>query len=119
MEENNQLLNTIIRGIQEKKGRKIAVLDLRNLIGAVCQYFIVCEGNTPTQVDAIVESVADIVREELHEKPVKVVGRENSIWVAMDYTDCMVHVFVPDYRRFYDIERLWSDAKTTTIPDED
>jgi len=70
-------------------------------------------------VDAIAESVDDMVRKELQEKPVRVVGLENALWVAMDYTDVLVHVFVPDMREYYDLEHLWADAKLTRVPDLD
>ena len=85
----------------------------------ICQYFIICQGNSPTQVEAITESVGDMVREQLHEKPAHVVGLENAQWVAMDYTDVLVHIFLPDVREYYDLEHLWEDAPLTRIPDLD
>ena len=81
--------------------------------------FIVCTGQSPTQVQAIADSVSETVRMEAGEKPVKVVGEDNAVWVAMDYTDVMVHVFVPDTREYYDIEHLWEDAPKTVIPNEE
>ena len=119
MEQSRQLVDTIIKGIQEKKGSGIVVADLNGIDGTICRYFVVCQGNTPTQVEAIAESVSDMVREELSEKPVRVVGLENALWVAMDYTDVLVHVFVPDMRAYYDLEHLWADASLTRIEDLD
>jgi ribosome-associated protein len=114
-----QLLDTIVKGIQEKKGQDITIIDLRGIDGAIAQYFVICQGNTPTQVEAITDSIADMAREELREKPAHVVGLELAHWVAMDYTDVMVHIFVPDMRSYYNIENLWQDAKLTEIPNLD
>jgi ribosome-associated protein len=119
MEQTNTLVKTIIKGIQEKKGTNIVVADLDGIEGTICRQFVVCQGNTPTQVDAITESIDDMVRTELREKPAHMVGRENALWVAMDYGDVLVHVFVPDMREYYDLEHLWEDAKLTRIPELD
>ena len=118
MEQTERLIQTIIEGIQEKKGTGIVVADLSGIDGTICRNFIVCQGNSPTQVEAIAESIGDVCREKLHEKPTHVVGLENAQWVAMDYTDVMVHVFLPDVRRYYDLEHLWDDAPLTVINDE-
>lgn len=114
-----KLVNSIIKGIQEKKGQDITVIDLRNIDGAIAQYFVVCQGNTPTQVEAITDSVSDMARIELGEKPAHVVGLEQAHWVAMDYTDVIVHIFVPDMRTYYNIENLWQDAEQAHIPNLD
>lgn len=119
MEETKQLVKTIIEGIQEKKGSGIVIADLSGIEGTICKYFIICQGNSPAQVEAIAESVGDMARERLMEKPTHVVGLENALWVAMDYTDVMVHIFLPDVRAYYDLEHLWDDAPLTHIPDID
>ncbi len=119
MEETKRLLNTIIEGIQEKKGSSIVVADLRNIDGTICQYFVICQGNSPMQVEAIAESVGDYCREKAGEKPAHVVGLENAQWVAIDFTDIIVHIFLPEVRAFYDLETLWQDAQLTEIPDID
>ena len=118
MNQTSQLVETITKGIQEKKGQRIVVADLQGIEGAICNYFIVCQGNSPSQVEAITESVSDMAREQLGEKPTTVVGLENVQWVAMDYGDVLVHIFVPDMREFYDLEHLWDDAELTVIEDE-
>ena len=105
----------IIEGIQEKKGSDIIVADLSNIEGAICRYFVICTGNSPAQVEAITDSVTDVVRANIGEKPVKVVGLENAQWVAMDYTDALVHIFLPDVREYYDLEHLWEDASFERI----
>ena len=119
MNEIKQLVETITKGIQEKKGRQIVIADLTAMDSSICRYFVICHGNSPSQVEAITESVGDMVREELGEKPTHVVGLDNAQWVAMDYTDVLVHVFLPDVREYYDLEHLWDDAPLTQIPDLD
>jgi ribosome-associated protein len=119
MEQTTSLVETIVKGIQEKKGAGIVVADLKGIEGTICNYFIICQGGSPTQVEAIAESVSDTVRNDLQEKPTHVVGLENAQWVAMDYTDTLVHIFLPDVREYYDLEHLWDDAKLTRINDLD
>jgi ribosome-associated protein len=119
MEATKQLVETITKGIQEKKGSNIVIADLDGLDGTICRYFVICQGNSPSQVEAITESVGDFARKTLGEKPVHVVGLENAQWVAMDYTDVMAHIFLPDVREYYDLEHLWDDAKLSHIPDMD
>ncbi|MDE5784640.1 MAG: ribosome silencing factor [Prevotella sp.] len=119
MEQTEALIKSIVKGIQEKKGSQIVIADLSGIDGAICRNFVVCQGNSPTQVEAIADSIRDVAREEQHEKPVRVVGLENAQWVVMDYTDVMVHVFLPDVRAYYGLEHLWEDAPLTQIPDLD
>lgn len=114
-----KLVETITKGIQEKKGQSIVIADLSGIDGTICHYFVICQGNSPSQVEAITDSVGEFARKELGEKPVHVVGLENAQWVAMDYTDVLVHIFLPDVRDYYDLEHLWEDAKLTRIPDLD
>jgi ribosome-associated protein len=111
------LVNTIVEALQEKKGQKIVTLDLTKLEGSICQYFIICQGNTPTQVSALSDSVWDTVSEKLHEKPLGAVGMKEAQWVAMDYGNVMIHIFVPAVREYYNLEHLWADADVTEIPD--
>ncbi|MBR3907842.1 MAG: ribosome silencing factor [Bacteroidaceae bacterium] len=117
--EAKEVINRIVEGIQEKKGKGIVVVDMLGLRNSVCDYFVICQGNSPNQVSAITDSIADTVREQCGKKPYAIDGLRNSQWVAMDYGDILVHVFLPDVRSFYDIEHLWADAKITEIPDID
>ncbi|MBQ7451926.1 MAG: ribosome silencing factor [Prevotella sp.] len=118
MTENIQkLVDTIVNGIQEKKGHNISVIDMQGMEGVICQAFVVCEGGSPSQVSAICDSVEEMMRKEHKEKPTRIAGLENSIWVAMDYVDIIVHIFLPDARDFYSLESLWQDAPTIEIPD--
>ena len=119
MKRTTPLVETIIKGIQEKKGQCIMVADLQGIDGTICNYFVICQGSSPTQVEAITESVGDLAREELREKPSMVAGLENRQWVAMDYGDVMVHIFLPDVRAYYDLEHLWDDATLESIPNLD
>ncbi|WP_179005322.1 ribosome silencing factor [Winogradskyella forsetii] len=111
----DQLITTIIGGIEEVKGKEITILDLREIENTVCDYFIVCEGSSNTQVNAIVGSIQKQVSKTLKDKPWHVEGTENAEWVLMDYVNVVVHVFQKHIREYYDIESLWGDAKTTQI----
>lgn len=112
---NDDLLANIIKGIEEVKGENIDILDLRAIDNTVCDYFVVCNGNSNTQVNAIVGSIQKIVSKELKDKPWHVEGAENGEWVLMDYVTIVVHVFQKHIREYYQIESLWGDAKITTI----
>ncbi|MBE16007.1 MAG: ribosome silencing factor [Dokdonia sp.] len=111
----DQLITTILKGIEEVKGQDIDILDLRELENTVCDYFIICNGTSNTQVAAIVNSIQKIVSKETKEKPWHIEGLDNAEWVLMDYVNIVVHVFQKHIREFYDIESLWGDAKITTI----
>ncbi|HPF96945.1 MAG: ribosome silencing factor [Flavobacteriaceae bacterium] len=111
----DQLIATILSGIEDVKGREINILDLREIENTVCDYFIICEGTSNTQVNAIVNSIQKKVSKELKDKPWHVEGSDNAEWVLMDYVNVVVHVFQKHVRDYYDIESLWGDAKTTVI----
>ena len=111
----DQLITTMISGIEEVKGKEITILDLREIENTVCDYFIVCEGTSNTQVNAIVNSIHKQVSKILKDKPWHVEGEDNAEWVLMDYVNVVVHVFQKQVREYYDIESLWGDAKTTQI----
>lgn len=112
---NDDLLANIIKGIEEVKGDNIKILDLRTIDNTVCDYFVICDGTSNTQVNAIVGSIQKIVSKELKDKPWHVEGAENGEWVLMDYVNIVVHVFQKHIREYYNIENLWGDAKITTI----
>jgi len=109
------LITTIVGGIEDVKGKEIIILDLREIENTVCDYFIVCEGTSNTQVNAIVSSIQKQVSKILRDKPWHVEGTDNAEWVLMDYVNVVVHVFQKHIRERYDIESLWGDAKTTEI----
>lgn len=119
MNETKDLVKKIIEGIQEKKGKNIVVADLTEIGDTICKYFVICEGNSPSQVLAITDSVKEYVRIHTGEKAYATDGIRNAQWVALDYGDVMVHIFLPDVRQFYRLENLWADARLTQIPDLD
>ncbi len=114
-----QLVQSVVEGIQEKKGRGIIIADLTNIETAPCNFFVICTCNSPQQVDAVADSVKEFSAKRVSEKPSAVAGRENALWVAMDYGTVMVHIFVPEAREHYDLEHLWEDATLQTVPDID
>ena len=99
----DQLITTIISGIEDVKGKEITILDLREIENTVCDYFIICEGTSNTQVNAIVNSVQKKVSKTLKDKPWHIEGSDNAEWVLMDYVNIVVHVFQKHIREFYDI----------------
>jgi len=111
----DQLIAVILSGIEDVKGKEINILDLREIENTVCDYFIICEGTSNTQVNAIVNSIQKKVSKELKDKPWHIEGSDNAEWILMDYVNVVVHVFQKHIREYYDIESLWGDAKTTVI----
>ena len=112
---DDSLIYSIIEAIENIKGKEINILDLRELENTVCDYFIICEGSSNTQVNAISGSVQKLVSKELKDKPWHIEGQTNSEWVLMDYVNVVVHIFQKHVREYYDIESLWGDAKITEI----
>ena len=100
MNEAETLVKKITEGIQEKKGKNIVIADLTAINDTIC-------------------SVKEYVHKEINDKPTGIDGLRNAEWVAMDYSDVLVHVFLPETRNFYNLEHLWADAKLTQIPDLD
>ena len=119
MNETERLIQQITEGIQDKKGKNIVIADLTKIEDTICNYFVICQGNSPSQVTAIVESVKYFARKGANAKPSAIDGLRNAEWVAMDYADILVHVFLPETRNFYNLETLWADAKLTQVPDLD
>lgn len=111
----DQLITEIVRGIEEIKGQDIEILDLREIENTVCDYFVICNGTSNTQVNAIVNSVQKLVSKALQEKPWHVEGSNNAEWVLLDYVHVVVHVFQKQIREFYNIEGLWGDARSLKI----
>ncbi|MEN8817432.1 MAG: ribosome silencing factor [Nonlabens sp.] len=109
------LISQIIAGIEDVKGNNITILDLRELENTVTSYFIICNGSSNTQVNAIVNSIQRKVSKELKENAWHVEGTSQGEWVLMDYVNVVVHVFQKHIREYYDLEELWGDAKSTVI----
>ena len=119
MTETEKLVNACVAGIQEKKGKKIRIVNLQGIDDTITQYLVIGEGNSPSQVAARTDSVREFARKEAHARPSAVDGTRNNLWVALDFIDVVVHLFVPDAREFYDIDNLWEDAEITDVPDID
>ena len=119
MNISKELIRQITKGIQDKKGSHIVVAALSDINDTICNYFIICQGNSPTQLLAITESVKETAQKETGLKPLATIGVQNAQWVAMDYGDVIVHIFLPEIREFYDLEHLWADAKLEQVPELD
>lgn len=109
-EELNDLL---IESIQDIKGKNIVKLDLRALEDAPTEYFIICEGDSNTQVKALAENIQRRIKEEYGLLPSHTEGARNALWICIDYFSTVVHVFYRETRAFYELEDLWSDASFT------
>ncbi len=112
-----QLVDTIIEGMKEVKAHNIVCVDLTDIPNSVTDYFIICHGESNTQVDSIAKSVEKETSKQLNEKPYHKEGSDNSLWILLDYVNVMVHVFYKETREHYDIEGLWADAKLINIED--
>ncbi len=112
------LLESIIKGIFEKQGKDVLKIDLRKLDNRIADYFIVCNGSSVSQVDAICDSVEDTVIRGAGEKPLHVEGLENCFWVLLDFGNVVVHIFQEEYRNFYNLESLWADASMEAVRDK-
>lgn len=112
---SEELTSAIVEAMQEKKANDIVVLDLRELSGAVCEFFVVCHGDSDTQVQAIADGIERDIKTKLQERPWHSEGKESAQWMLLDYVNVVAHVFYHEAREFYDIEGLWGDAKVEKI----
>lgn len=117
--DSELLTNAIVEGMQDNKAKDIVVLDLREIDSAVCDFFVICSGESTVQVDGIHAAVTRFTRKELKEKPWHVEGKTNSEWILLDYVTVVAHIFYKDARSFYDLESLWADAVRKDIPNLD
>lgn len=113
------LIDLVVKGIQEKKGTNIVIIDLRNVMNAYSDYSIVCTGSSDTNVQAISNSIEHLIRESLDEKPLHVEGYRAANWILMDYFETIVHIFKEDEREYYNLESLWADAKITSVTEKE
>lgn len=114
-----KLINAIVEAIQNKKGHNIVSLDLSELEGTICDAFVVCNADSTTQVDAIADGIVEELEEKLGEKPRRVEGKTNAAWIAVDYVDVMVHIFLTPLREYYQLEQLWADTPATRYESEE
>ena len=111
MTETQKLVNACVAG------KKIRIVNLEGIDDTITKYLVIGEGNSPSQVAALTESVREFARKQANTRPSAVDGTRNNLWVALDFIDVVVHIFVPDAREFYDIDNLWEDAEITDVPD--
>jgi ribosome-associated protein len=104
------LTQVIVSGIKERKGQDIMSLNLKKIPNAVCDAFVLCSGTSSTHVEAIADSVVEMVRKTTGDKPWHKEGFENAEWILLDYVNVVVHVFQVHSRMFYNLEKLWDDA---------
>lgn len=114
---NSKIIKTILAAIQEKKGEHIVSLDLRKISEAVADFFIICEAGSQPQIRAIAENVESRVKEKCGENPYHHEGFNNLQWVLIDYVNVVVHVMLPENRKFYRLEEMWSDASVENHED--
>ena len=108
--DNNEI-KVIADAMLDKKGQDVVSLDLRNIGTAISDYFIVCNADSTTNVDAIADNVEEMMLEKCGRKVLRSQGKENTFWIILDYGDIVVHIFQTQYREFYRLEALWSDAE--------
>lgn len=116
---NEHLTKLIVEGIQDRKGKKITLVDLSNLEDVCTEGFVICQGTSNMQVVAIADSIREYVQKESGIKPYNYDGYRSANWIVIDYGEVFVHVFLPEAREYYNLEQLWSDATLTEIPDLD
>jgi ribosome-associated protein len=109
------LVDVVVEGILEVKGKNISILDLRGINNRVCDYYIICQADSSTQVNAIAGSVEVMVKKRTGERPYHSEGFQNSEWILVDYVTVVVHIFQSQVRDFYNLESLWADAEITNI----
>jgi ribosome-associated protein len=113
-----KLVALIIEGIKEKKGKEIISIDISKFENSICNHFIICHGDSNTQVNAIAQWIEKFIEEQTNEKVWRKQGFENAQWVLLDYIDIVVHIFQKETRDFYNLESLWADGKVKKIENE-
>jgi ribosome-associated protein len=119
LEETIELKAAIIAAIEDKKGQNIVSIEIGKIENSISDFFIICNAQSNTQVNAISDGIERDIKTNLKEKPWKVDGRENSQWIVMDYSSIIVHIFQTPFRDFYKLEDLWADAPIEVIPSLD
>lgn len=114
-----ELVEEIVKGMQEKKAHNILIINLQEVTQAVADYFVICSGNSVSQVDALAESVIEMVEENTGESPWHQEGKENKEWILLDYANVVAHIFRKDRREFYALEDLWGDAEMVEVPTDE
>ena len=113
-----EVIDQIVEGIQDKKGKEIVIVDMLKLGNSICDYFVVCNANSTTNVLAIADNIEEEMIVKCNTKVLRQQGKENAFWIIMDFSDIVVHIFQTEYREFYRLEDLWADAVKTTYEEE-
>ncbi len=113
--DSKVLSEWVVEGMLNKKAMDVVIMDLRNVKHAIADYFILCSGNSDTQIDAISDAVEEEIHKQSKQNPWKREGKENKEWILLDYVDVVAHIFKKDKRTFYGLEELWGDAEITRI----
>ena len=109
--DSKTLISCIVEAIEEKQGKDIVNIDLSRLGNSICDYFIICHGDSAPQVNAIVRYIEEHVWKNLETDPLRKQGLENSQWVLLMYENIIVHIFMKEYRDYYRLEDLWADGR--------
>jgi len=115
---SDEISKLVVQGMQEKKALDIVLMDLRSIEHAIADYFVICTGNSDTQIDAICDSIEETVYKHAKTNPWHLEGKQNKEWILLDYVDVVAHVFRNDKRSFYAIEDLWADAVSIQVENE-
>ncbi len=115
---SSKIFKTIVHAIHEKKGQNVVSLDLKKIPEAVADFFIICEATNPNQLRAIADSIEFEVKENLGEVAYKHEGRQGEQWVLINFVDIVIHIMLPETRKFYQLEEMWSDAPSMEHPDK-
>ena len=112
------LARLAVEAALDKKAREVTVMDLRGISGEV-DYFVLATAESDLQMKAVVEGIVRAIRDEAGERPVHREGQASAnAWIVLDYFDLAVHVFTPEARAHYDLERLWGDAPSETVAED-
>jgi ribosome-associated protein len=112
MKKTNDLrrqVNEAILACQDKKAEQVTILEMEKDSGAFTDYFVMCSGTNPRQIQAIADAVEERLK-ALALRPAHTEGYKQAEWVLLDYVDFVVHIFSENARRYYDLERLWKSA---------
>lgn len=107
--ESVALAALVVSAIDDKKGLEVVALDVAELL-QITEVFVIASGTSRRQVLTLAEAVRDRLRADAELRPLRVEGEEEGDWVLLDFGSVIVHLFQPDHRAFYDLERLWADA---------
>jgi len=112
---SEEIKDLVVKGMLEKKARKVRVLDLREIKNAIADYFVICSGTSGTQIEAIADSLEEEVFNNSGQHPWQKEGKQFKEWILVDYVDVVAHVFNQAKRDFYAIEELWGDANIVDV----